>query len=531
MRTTIVCCATLLLGGFLSLLLTSTTNSEGECRLTIELVDAASGRPRPGLVHIATREGKLIARGKLLSRGEGMGKSLPIGEWSVITGPSEVSVPRSAVVVQAFYGLETEIVERAIDLTDKSTATLRLRLRSFHDAAAKGYRSGNTHLHLNNLTREAADRYLREIPKADGLDLLFVSYLERAVDDERYITNTYTSKDLSELSRTGVLFAGGEEHRHNLTAYDEGYGHVMFLDLPKLVQPVSIGPGISKKGTDGLPLQVGIDNARSQGATTIWCHNKFGLEDIPNWVTRRLDAQNIYDGGPHGSYDDTYYRYLNIGMKVPFSTGTDWFIYDHSRVYAHLEEPLSTRGWLRSLADGKTYITNGPLMDLRVDKATIGDTVRLSEPGEIVVAGSVVGRHDFKRVELIQNGEVIAQVAAKAEGGHFSAKLNRSLRVDEPCWLALRTPPPPRVRSEVSKDTGKDEFGTALFAHTSPIYVELGGRRVFKQEVVHSLIEEVEAGIRTIQEKALFANDAERQRVLSVHRKALETLRTRLASK
>ena len=69
----IVCCATLLLGGFLSLLLTATTNSDGECRLTIELVDAASGRPLPGLVRIATREGKLVARGKLLSRGEGPG--------------------------------------------------------------------------------------------------------------------------------------------------------------------------------------------------------------------------------------------------------------------------------------------------------------------------------------------------------------------------------------------------------------------------------------------------------------------------
>ena len=52
---------------------------------------------------------------------------------------------------------------------------------------------------------------------------------------------------------------------------------------------------------------------------------------------------------------------------------------------------------------------------------------------------------------------------------------------------------------------------------------------MFKQEVVHSLIEEVEAGIRTIKEKALFANNAERQRVLSVHRKALEALHKRLA--
>ena len=38
-------------------------------------------------------------------------------------------------------------------------------------------------------------------------------------------------------------------------AFKEGYGHVMFLHLPELIQPVSIGPGISGKGTDGIPLR------------------------------------------------------------------------------------------------------------------------------------------------------------------------------------------------------------------------------------------------------------------------------------
>ncbi len=45
---------------------------------------------------------------------------------------------------------------------------------------------------------------------------------------------------------------------------------------------------------------------------------------------------------------------------------------------------------------------------------------------------------------------------------------------------------------------------------------------------MHSFIAEIEAGIQTIEEKGLFANEAERERVLSVHREALQGLRTRL---
>ena len=46
----------------------------------------------------------------------------------------------------------------------------------------------------------------------------------------------------------------------------------------------------------------------------IWAHNLFGFEDIPNWITGRVHANNIFDGSAAGSYKDTYYRYLNVGL-------------------------------------------------------------------------------------------------------------------------------------------------------------------------------------------------------------------------
>ena len=50
--------------------------------------------------------------------------------------------------------------------------------------------------------RDRSDRYLVEVSRADGLDVVFVSYLERAVVDRAYITNCllYTSDAADERS-------------------------------------------------------------------------------------------------------------------------------------------------------------------------------------------------------------------------------------------------------------------------------------------------------------------------------------------
>src|SRR5688500_6131606 len=99
----------------------------------------------------------------------------------------------------------------------------------------------------------------------------------------------------------------------------------MLLNIKKHVLPVSIQPGIMGKGFEDPALHAGIDNARGQGGTIIWCHNTMGHEDVPNVLAGRVDALNVFDGSRTGKFEDNYYRYLNIGIPLPISTGTDWF--------------------------------------------------------------------------------------------------------------------------------------------------------------------------------------------------------------
>jgi hypothetical protein len=506
---------------------------DGRCALEIDLL--LDGRSVPGLVRVLDGRGEPVALEGLLARGMGLEAAHAANRWRVLSGPSTVRVPRGRTVIEAFHGLETELARAELDLSNLDRARAGIPLVRFHDAAKRGWRGANTHLHLQKIPRREADRYLREVPRADGLDVLFVSYLERAEVDREYVTNSYTDADLKDLgAATGVVYGNGEEHRHNfLNAGDppgqsysgEGYGHVMFLDLEKLVRPVSIGRGIMKEGTDGMPLQRGIDEARKQGATVIWCHNTFGLEDIPNWATGRPHAQNIFDGSPegHGTYQDTFYRYLNAGLRVPFSTGTDWFIYDFSRAYAPVASLRGPRDWLGALEEGRTYITNGPLLDFEVQGKGPGETVRLEGPGRVRVRGRAAGRVDFRRLELVRNGEADLMSEGGRVGGHFEASVEADLEISGPCWIALRTPPPPTKESP-DPAFARNELGGAIFAHTSPVYVEVAGRGVRSEETVRGLLEEVRRARETIEKRGLFAGDHEKAHVLAVYASAATAL-------
>ncbi len=485
------------------------------CQLTIALVDDFTQKPIAGLVRVTNLDtGKAVKLAGHFHRAR---------NWYALAGKSTVRVPRARLRVEGLQGLETERAQSELDLTSQATATVELPMRKFYETRFREWYAGNTHLHLMKMSRADADRYLQVVPRADNLDLVFLSHLRRIPDEKDYVSNqiveeSMTGDILQRLSRGGTLIANGQEHRHNFGRGGQGYGHVMMLDLQKLIRPVSLGPGIMASGTDGQPLQRGIRAARGSDATVIWCHSDLGYEDIPSWVGGLVHAQNIFDGSRGDSYERAFYRYLNLGMRIPFSTGTDWFIYDFARVYVPVPGELTTTGWLKGLRDGRSYITNGPFLELETERAEIGGTQTLNGPNQVTVVGHGMGRLDFGSLELVYNGRVVHRVKTAAEGGYYYADMRYPLFIDQPGWFALRIP----------SDVGESELGRPLFAHTSPIYIEMPGKQLFRADVARELIEEIRESITVIEEKGTFGNDAERQQVLDVYHAGIETLEQRI---
>src|SRR5262249_23950897 len=143
----------------------------------------------------------------------------------------EATLPRHRLRVEALHGLETTLVQQELDLSKGAAEEVRIKLPFLFRPRKLGLVARNTHCHLNNITRAEADASLRPFPAADGIKMMFISYLERQGDDERYITNGYPIGALPDLAGSGVVFDNGDEHRHNFSAFGIGYGHVMLLGI------------------------------------------------------------------------------------------------------------------------------------------------------------------------------------------------------------------------------------------------------------------------------------------------------------
>jgi hypothetical protein len=518
MRTILLSAASALVFGVAVFLHADPEKDDKTIKVRLRLVDDKTGKGVAGIVRVFRQgEDKPLPLTGLFDRLRGLEKTEAAGWYVVPADGAETTLPRAALRLEALSGLETTLARQDVDLAKDPAGEAVIKLKFLFRPEQDKLVAGNTHLHLRNLTREQADEYLRQIPAADGLKVLFISYLERDKDDEHYITNRYPLGPVKGFETTGVLLSNGEEHRHNFEPYGQGYGHVMFLDINQLVKPVSLGPGITGGGDDDQSLLAGIADARKQEATVIWCHNTFGYQAAPAALAGRLDALNVFDGARQGTYEERYYRFLNVGLRLPISTGTDWFLYDLSRVYARVPERLTVKSWLEALRAGRCSATNGPLLTLTVDGQEVGDVLKLDKPRTVRIEATGLGRHDFERLQLVQNGKVVQSQAAEKKDGGYAARLERKATIDEPTWFAVRI-----------DAQAKNEFGRQLFAHSSPVYVDLAGKRAFEVESARGLQKELEEAREAIRKRGHFSTPGARDKVLALFEQAEKDVAERI---
>ena len=510
-------------------------------KLTIDLVVGESRTRVGGLVRITSVDtGRAVELPAHLRR--------PMG-WCSLPPGATVDVPAGELKIEACHGLHTEIGAVTHRVEAGAANRVRVTLRAFLDPAMGGWVSANTHLHLQLnaprgmggatlRNRRDAEDYLVAIGKSDALDLVYVSHLSRESENHNYISNELTRDDFARLSDRTLQFVNGEEHRHEggRSARRGGpdelrYGHVLFLDLPRLIEPVSYGAIFTRGATghDGIPMRRAIVEAHEQNATVIWCHGKQGTEDVPGWAAGVLHAQNIFDGGSEGTVETIFYPYLNSGLRMPFSTGTDWGCYDFSRVVVPLRGAVSSTAFRQALAKGRSFITNGPWLEFDVEGRTSGDTLEMAAGRPVRLRARGAARDDFGALEVVFNGKVIARTPRRAVDGHFVADLETSVEIGEPGWLALRIPSvhPYNDRTQYT-GANANLLGKALFAHTSAVHVTVAGKSVRQPAAIRSLIADVETSIRLIEAKGAFASDTERAELLALYHEAIAALQARL---
>ena len=410
-------------------------------------------------------------------------------------GTFEVDVPGGVTDIIVERGTEYEPLRHTITMPSKGALEIDLELERWADLPGRGWYPGNTHIHYNE-TEGRPDERLRLDPQVHDLSVTVVSILQRG--QIPYASNQFPVGFMTDFSTAHHQVDCGEESRHN--ARHGGYGHIMFLHLRNLVEPVSRGDLVSAFDPDYPPLCFACDDARRQGGLVLWCHNGNGMEAPVAAGLGKLDAFNLFDPCWKDLEYDIWYQLLNCGISLPASTGSDWFICSNNRVYVQTEGAFNYESWLAGLQAGRTFITNGPALFLDIDGVGPGGRLDLGPRGQVAVEWQ--SHYPLTRIELVQDGEVVGQ--RSLEGGQARQgcwELDAALCRDG--WIAAR-----------AWGAARDSFAQPVYAHTSPVLVGTGRPAHRVGEAAGAFARSIEASSRTIGRYNRFTTDAQRSEVL-----------------
>jgi hypothetical protein len=416
-------------------------------------------------------------------------------------GQFAVAAPTGQADILVERGTEYRPLRLVVDLPASGVVQIDLALERWIMLPEEGWYAGNTHVHYDEQETRALDR-LRLDPRVEDLPVLIVSHLRRR--ELAYASNAFPI-GRHPLSTPEHLIDIGIESRHNDTAWHIGLGHIMLINLQQPVEPLSRGLLVDDASPDYPPLVDACDSARAQGGLVLWCHNANGMEAPVAAALGRLDGLNLFDPYWMDPEYDLWYRLLNCGLRLPASTGSDWFVCSSNRVYVDVGGALTYSAWLDGLRQGRTFVTDGPVLRLSVaGHAPSNDLLQLgpratSLPVELRWASA----EPIDRLEIVRDGAVAAVFDNQAAATHGA--IRTTIDVAEAGWLAARC-----------WGRRRTSYGHALWAHTSPVYLRPAPAPAIVGEAASVFVQRIDAASAWLATQARFDHGAQRDRMLDL---------------
>ncbi len=467
------------------------------------IIDAATGEKIDAKVHVINAMGNFVhPASALMKRGPGTPFFFADGEF-------EVSASRGRTDVLVERGTEYEPARVVVDLPEKGSVDIEIPIVRWYYPQEGQWYPGNTHIHYDEKETRPDER-LGVDCSVEGYNVTAVSVLDRR--QLPYASNKYPIGVMNEFTTAHHVLDIGEENRHygDHSPWGFGYGHVMFLNIRNLVQPVSRGHTLTAQfDPDYPPLCFCCDETRDQGGLVIWCHNGRGMEAPVAAALGKLDAFNLFDPFWMDPEYDLWYKLLNCGIRLPASTGTDWFVCSNNRVYVHTQEEFSYASWIEGMKAGRTFITNGPAIDLKVNDREMGSTIELQGGGRLEAEVSFRSHYPVERIELLCNGAVVH--GQEWPEGRREGQLRHHLEVERDGWVAARL-----------WGNSRDSFDQSLYAHSSPTYFSCGTPPAERPDAARFFLHSIDESLKWIDTVGRYNNDQQRQDVKDLFRQGRE---------
>ena len=425
-------------------------------------------------------------------------------------GEFSLELPPGSATVRLKRGVEYRPWERQVEVRSGEETVVEAELERFTNLGERGWMSGDTHvhdLHAGDLRIAPADLVAQA--EAEAVEvvhaLIHVDGSRTMGDPARFVAGRHPA------STDSVFLRYGQEYRMP-------FGHRTFLNPERLFYPLATGVRGTAREAPFPPLFEYIRRLRAEQGDQVVVgmpHPYFAYlaegarfdgaspSEIP--LDAALGVADFFDINCIPSSETgsaaIYARLQNAGFRLAAAGGSDTFS-DTSRdpplgtgrTYVRLPEGAGPEDWALGLREGRSFSTNGPLLELDVDGSGMGEEIERNRPARLPVRARAVSAVPMERLAVLVNGEVWRETTGDPDadpvaGSPFQLEIAGELELDASAWIAVRAEGP---RSVWTTDS-------SLFAHSTPVYVVLDGREIVVEadrEYMQRMIEDFGEAMR-----------------------------------
>ncbi len=383
---------------------------------------------------------------------------IPPGEWEIIIRRGVEHLP----IFDTFTVLPGETIER------------NYTPRRWTDMRKHGWYSGDEHVHCRIQSDADAERLMAWV---QAEDIHLANVVKMGDVFRTWFEQRGWGKEYRVTSGDTVLSPGQECPRTH-----QELGHTIHMNTTGMVRDTR----------QYFLYDWVFKNVKAQGGLSGFCHVLFNMFEVHRGMTLNvpqgtIDFIEIMQFNQMGT--DLFYDFLNLGFKMTAAAGSDvpWGgTVGEVRMYAFLgETPFSPDAWFDATRRGRTFVTNGPMLEFQVDDALPGDEIVVGEDRVVTVRARTWGlpeRFVPTVLEIVSQGEVIRKIES-----NDPAKSELSLEFEIPAgngfWIAARA-------------KGSDGSN----AHTTPVYVVRPPFKFWNLEQADTLIQDRFESLESIEQ-------------------------------
>jgi hypothetical protein len=510
------------------------TPASGE-PIVCRVVDQETGRPVPARVRLVDpQSNELVPLGHsstLAPDAQEGDVRFQSRRYAYVDGEFRVDPRWLPLQYQILKGFEYGIAGGELTRAAVRDGAVTIPLSRWSSISSRGWYSGDIHIH------HIAPKTCRLEMDAEDLNVANI------------LTSDFT-RDQAEFEGRVNSNSGGKSLIYVTQEFrNDHLGHLCLLNLKQLIEPVA------HRQPYAYPLHARVcDRVHEQGGYVSWAHfpSMPSLESPLDVALEKLDgleilcvleprelpvfSQKLVPEMTANSGLRMWYRYLNCGFHLTATAGTDkmttFVTVGANRVYAHVDGEFSYQNWIEALKQGRTFVSNNPLLTFTVNGREAGSrlALRSNKDRALEIHARAESQLPYDRLEIVRNGEVIA--SATPAGARHIAEIHLEHPLRGSCWIAARAMEnlgryPGVDFSKIHRSEGtlfSSLYGTRrpenVFAHSSPVYAIVDDKPVRSWDDARYYVNYMQHAIDWLKQEARFASGEDRKASIAAFEQA-----------